>query len=256
MSKKVGLIGFGTIGKYLFDQLSNDGVVFSFVYDPFFIANQPEGKDPAIFISSPEVMLQRCSEGVDLVIEAATSQAVVDFGPKILQYTDMVVFSSTALADPDFQQQIESQSQAYGTKFVVPHGAILGLDGLFDGREVLENVTITTTKRPLNLGRTDTSRTTLYEGPTRGACKAFPRNVNVHAGIALAGLGFDKTISKIVSDPESPGNSHLIEIRAKGCWFKIEVMSDPGSGVTGAYTPVSALSTIRRLLFTSGIVIA
>ena len=133
---------------------------------------------------------------------------------------------------------------------------MLGLDGIFDGRSVLESVKVTTTKRPKNLGRDDKERTVLYEGPTRGACKAYPRNVNVHAGLAMAGLGLDKTQSIIVSDPDSPGNSHKIEIEAEGCRFTIDVLSKPVSGVTGAYTPVSAAASVRRVLFKKGIVIA
>ena len=200
--------------------------------------------------------MRRCANGVDLVVEVATSQAVVEFAPEILRYSDLAVFSSTAFADPAFEQLVSVTCREYSRKVYVPHGAILGVDGLFDGRDVLEDVVITTTKRPENLGRTDSSKTVLYDGPTRDACKAFPRNVNVHACIALGGLGFDRTRSRIVSDPDSPGNSHLIEIKAKGCWFKIEVLSDPISGVTGAYTPVSACASIRRLLSTEGIVIA
>jgi len=46
--------------------------------------------------------------------------------------------------------------------------------------------------------------------------------VNVHASIALAGLGFGKTRSKIIADPTA-------------------------GAVTGAYTPESAYQTLRRI---------
>jgi aspartate dehydrogenase len=124
-----------------------------------------------------------------------------------------------------------------------------------DGREVMREATITTTKKPRSLGRTDRERTVIYEGPTREICNMYPRNVNVHAGLAMAGLGFDRTRSILVSDPDSPGNVHAIEIIAEGCRFKIEVISEPLAGVTGAYTPVSACASVRRVLFSKGIVI-
>jgi len=98
-------------------------------------------------------------------------------------------------------------------------------------------------------------QTVLYEGATREACKLYPRNVNVHAGIAIAGLGFDKTQSKIISDPDALGNTHVIAIKARGCTFNIEIVSDPVSGVTGAYTPVSAYSAVRKVLFKPSLVI-
>ncbi|MEI7430222.1 MAG: aspartate dehydrogenase domain-containing protein [Betaproteobacteria bacterium] len=253
MKKKIGLIGFGVIGKYIYEKLSREGFEFVFIFSR---SGAAAGSVGDLFISSREEMFRRCASGVDLVVEVATSQAIVEFAPEILKYSDLAVFSSTAFADPAFEQLIGNICHQYQRKVYVPHGAILGVDGLFDGREVLQEVVITTVKRPENLGRKDASRTVLYDGPTREACKAFPRNVNVHACVALGGLGFDKTRSKIVSDPDSPGNSHLIEIKAEGCWFKIEVLSDPVSGVTGAYTPVSACASIRRLFSIEGIVIA
>jgi aspartate dehydrogenase len=253
MKRKIGLIGFGTIGKHIYEKLSENGFDFMFVFD---IASVVADQSPGIFINSSEEMLRRCANGIDLVVEVATSKAVVEFAPQILRYSDLAVFSSTAFADPEFEQLVYKTCREFSRKVFIPHGAILGVDGLFDGRDVLEEVTITTVKRPENLGREDSAKTVLYDGPTRGACKLFPRNVNVHACIALSGLGFDRTRSKIVSDPNSRGNCHLIEIKAKGCQFKIEILSDPISGVTGAYTPVSACASIQRLLGTEGVVIA
>lgn len=252
MKKKVGIIGYGTIGKYIFEKLSKDEVEFVFVFDRKAIADE---RIAGIFIDSAEEIARKCALGLDLVIETATSQAVVELAPAILRFTDMVVFSATAFADQEFQNRINQVCATYKHNIYVPHGAILGLDGIVDGKDVLQEVSITTTKRPENLGRTDTCRTILYEGSTRNVCRMYPRNVNVHAGIALAGLGFDKTQSKIISDPESPGNTHSIEIKAAGCKFKIDVVSEPISGVTGAYTPVSAYSSIRRILFREGLVI-
>lgn len=253
MAKKVGLLGFGTIGKYLYKELAKDGVEIAFVY----CTKEPQEKEVKdLFISTPEQLEAKCQEGVDLVIEAAVSKVVVEVAPMVLQYADFLAFSTTAFAEAGFEEKVAGICQQYNHAFHVPHGAILGLDGIFDGKKVLEKVTITTTKKPANLGREDKERTILYEGPTRGACKAYPRNVNVHASIAIAGLGFDKTISKIVSDPNAAGNTHHIEIEAEGCNFAVDVLSKPVSGVTGAYTPVSAYASAKRVLFKTGIVIA
>ncbi len=253
MTKKVGLIGFGTIGSFIYKELCKDDVEFVFVYD----AKEPsDDTAKKIFISSHEQLEAKLAEGVDLVIEAAISKVVNELAPIILKYTDFIAFSTTAFAVEGFKEQVEGLCAQYGHTFYVPHGAILGLDGIFDGKKVLQKVTITTTKRPANLGLTNTERQVMYEGPTRGACKAFPRNVNVHAGIAISGLGMENTTSRIVSDPDSPGNTHKIEIEAEGCNFTIDVLSKPVGKVTGAYTPYSATSSVRRILFKKGIVIA
>ena len=61
------------------------------------------------------------------------------------------------------------------------------MDGIWDGKSELEQVSITTTKHPKSLGNGDPNRTgVLYDGPTRGACAEFPRNVNVHACAQLS----------------------------------------------------------------------
>jgi aspartate dehydrogenase len=252
MKKRVGLVGYGIIGKYIFEKLSGDDVEFVFIYDK---KKSDDREIAGIFTDSAAGIGRMCENGLDLVIETATQEAVVELAPLVLKSCDMIIFSTTALADEEFQDRVEKLCSEHKHRMFVPHGAILGLDGLQDGRDVLREVSITTIKKPRNLGRTDKERTVIYEGPTREICKMYPRNVNVHAGLALAGLGFDKTRSTLVSDPGSPGNMHVIEIIAEGCRFKIEVLSEPLSGVTGAYTPVSACASVRRVLFSKGIVI-
>lgn len=250
--KKVGLIGFGTIGSAIYKDIVDKGVEVKFIYT----RNAPEDETlKALHISTPAELEEKCKD-VDLVIEAAIAQNVLDLAPIVLKHADFMGFSLTAFAEPGFKETVEALSKEYGHAFHVPHGAILGLDGIFDGRSVLEKITIITTKKPKNLGRDDKERTVLYEGPTRGACVAYPRNVNVHAAVAMAGLGMDKTYSQIISDPNAAGNTHKIIIEADGCNFSIDVLSKPVSGVTGAYTPVSACGSVEKVLFNQGIVIA
>ena len=253
MKKRVGLIGFGIIGRYLYQELSSDDVEFAFVYDI-----SPEGQMPNIesFTNSFDDVMKQCQKGLDLVIEAAGVQAVVRTCPTILKYADMMIFSLCSFSEEAFADKIQSVCKMHGHHVFIPHGAILGLDGIKDGKTILEAVSITTIKSPESLGRKDKSRTVLYEGPTREASKLFPKNINVHAAIAIAGLGFDKTISVIISDPAATGNTHIIEVTARGCRFKVEVMSKPVAGVTGAYTPVSAYSSVKRILFRNSIEIA
>ena len=143
-------------------------------------------------------------------------------------------------------------AEQHGHMIYLPHGAILGLDGIFDGRSELTEVTVETIKSPASLGRADTEYTVLYEGPTRKATELYPRNVNVHAAIALAGIGFDKTHSKIIADPSVNTNTHLIHLVGKGIDFTIRVSSFSEGGVTGKYTPLSACGSLDRVLGGSG----
>jgi aspartate dehydrogenase len=183
----------------------------------------------------------------DLVVEAAHADLVKAVGLRIVERSDLLLFSLTALADDAFRTALEQAAVEHNHKVFLPHGAIVGVDGLTDAGPTLKSVTVTTTKSPASLGLPPDSYKVVYEGPTREACAKFPRNVNVHAAIALAGLGFDRTVSRIVADPAVSTNSHTVEVEGTGYRFRIEVSSEAGGKVTGAYTPQSALNTLRRI---------
>ena len=255
MKKNIGLIGFGTIGKNLYEQfMAQNDTRISFVYE---IGEENAKLVPADLLINSNSQLEKhlADHTVDLVVEVATYQAVQELLPTIVKYTDMAVFSTCAFADEAFANRAAELANTLSRKVFIPHGAILGLDGIRDGKNKLESVSITTIKKPVNLGRKDIERTVVFDGPTRSACKLYPRNVNVHASIAIAGLGFDRTQSRIIADPEAAGNIHLIEIVAEGVKFKIEICSEPIGLVTGAYTPVSAFNSIHKLFSNSGFLI-
>lgn len=250
--KKIGLIGFGAIGRYFYEHLLQDG------YDVVFIGvrQKMDGQEYShLLVSSIDELEAKCRQGVDLVIEAATFEAVKRYAPTVLKYADMVILSSTALAEKALEAQVRQLCKVHQTRLFIPHGAVMGYDGIMDGREALHEVTITTTKTPQSFGRDDVVKTVVYDGATRGACGLYPRNVNVHAGTALAGLGFDKTRSVIVSDPNAKGNTHEIEVKGDGFAFKVQTCSDAASKVSSAYTLISAYGSIQRILRQEGIVV-
>lgn len=237
----IGLMGYGKIGRALAEEIvARPGAELNVIQDPLY---QGEAPAPVVPKFSPDSL-----EPLDLVVECATADVLKAGIEDILANCDLMLFSVTAFSDPDFQQKVETLCAQYGRRVYLPHGAILGLDGLFDGRSLIHSVSIETTKSPASLGRTDTERTVLYEGPTRQACQLYPRNVNVHAAVALAGLGFEKTVSRIVADPAVHTNTHIITVEGEGIHFSITVSSTAFGGVTGAYTPVSARGSLRRVL--------
>ena len=238
--KKVGLLGCGKIGRAIMKRVLETGHQISFVQDPFF----RESADFPV-ITSPDSAVY---DGTDLVVECATAAALKESFEKIIAVGDMLIFSVTAFSDPVFQQRATAAAAASGHHIYFPHGAILGLDGIADAAPIMTAASIETTKSPKSLGLDLTERTVVFDGCTRDACAAFPRNVNVHAAVALAGIGFDRTKSKIIADPSVTTNSHIIRIEGEGIHFTIEVSSFTTGGVTGVYTPLSACGSIDRLL--------
>lgn len=241
--KKIGFLGCGKIGKALAGHLLETGQgTVSFIQDPGF--SNDLSLDCPVLSTGDEALLAQ----TDLVIECATAAVLRDNLEPVLKHCDLMLFSVTALSDPDTEDKIRGLCQKYGHHIYIPHGAILGIDGIFDGQKIWNRVHITTTKNPKSLGRTDTERTVVYDGATRQVCSLYPRNVNVHACIALAGIGFDRTHSTIISDPAVSTNAHRIELSGDGMDITLDISSYANGAVTGAYTPYSACGSLDRVL--------
>ena len=240
--KRVGFLGCGKIGKHMLNDLLESGIhKVTFIQDPFFeaqraqyIVTEKAGKD--------------LLEETDIVIECAMADVLKKNFDDIIKYCDLMVFSVTAFADEVFYQHAKEMAVQYKKSIYLPHGAILGVDGIADGRKIIKNVTIETIKSPSSLGLVTDNYEVVYEGPTREACRRFPRNVNVHATIALAGIGFDRTQSKIIADPSVKTNSHIVHVEGDGMNFEIHISSEATGAVTGKYTPYSAVSSMHKVL--------
>ena len=248
---RIGLLGCGSIGGFLAKNVLAEAATGAIELGYVFDVDEKRMQDipPACRITEQADLFAR---PVDLVVEAAHADLVKAVGLRIVERSDLLLFSLTALADDGFRTALEQAAVKHNRKVFLPHGAIIGIDGLVDAGSTLKSVTVTTTKSPASLGLPPDSYKVVYEGPVREACAKFPRNVNVHAAIALAGLGFDRTVSRIVADPAVSTNAHLVEVEGTGYKFRIEVSSEAGGKVTGAYTPQSALSTLRRICSNKG----
>lgn len=241
--KTIGFLGFGKIGRALFDE-----AVKKKLAKPVYIQNivPVEGVEESVKIIAGYD--EEAYSEADLVIECATADALKENIEDILRFSDLMMFSVTAFSDEEFEKKAMELAEKYKRHIYIPHGAILGLDGIMDGSVIWDEVSIVTTKNPHSLGRDDTEKTVVYKGSTRGACRAYPRNVNVHAAVALTGIGFDRTQSEIVSDPAVNSNTHIISLKGAGVQMQIQVSSFSEGGVTGKYTPLSACGSLARIL--------
>lgn len=243
--KRVGLVGCGTIGRCIVERIRQDNLA-----DIDFLCDLEEEKArslaPGAEVCSDLGEVSRWD--VDLVIEAANAEAMRHIALDVLGKNDFLPFTVTALADDAFREQVRARCRQAGTRLLIPHGGVLGLDGIFDGRSIIREVTFKTTKHPGNLGLQPDQVGVIYDGPTRGACQQFPRNVNVHAAVALMGLGFDRQHSIVVSDRGTQAMHHEITVRGDGLEWHLDITSLPAGTVTSSYTPESAASTVARIL--------
>ena len=248
---RIGLLGCGAIGGFLARQALSENAAHSMELSYVFDKDEKRLQDiPAEYRVAAQSDI--FSQPADLVVEAAHADLLKEVALPLVERSDLLIFSITALADDEFRTALEQTAIKFGRKIFLPHGAMIGIDGLADAGPTLTSVVVTTSKSPASLGLPPDKYAVVYEGPARGACVKFPRNVNVHAAIALAGLGFDRTLSRIIADPAVSTNGHLVQIEGTGYKFRIEVTSEAGGKVTGAYTPHSAFGTLRRICRSGG----
>jgi len=239
---RIGIIGLGAIGSYAAERALKDKtleIAFVMDADKAKTSKFPNEK----VIDSIEKMPK-----VDLVIEAASHEAVKQYAAKILEKTNLLMMSGSVLADKKTLEEIETNCRKHGTKVYLASGAIAGLDGISSAREGLESVEIVTRKNPKGFKRDDKNETILFDGNAGDACKQFPKNVNVSATLSMNGLGFDKTKVKIISDPDARANSHTIT--ASGEFGKITVVVEAKPSNNPATSGLAAMScweTIKKI---------
>jgi predicted dinucleotide-utilizing enzyme len=249
---RIGLIGLGYIGRYVYEQITTRpelGLEIAFVHEQ--AAERLAGLPAEVVL--PDIR-NFASRRADLVVEMAHPAVTRQFGEMFLQETDYMPLSMTAFADEALQQRLLETARRSGTCLFIPHGAVVGLENIFEGRELWEEVTMVMKKSPKNLDFSAapqfkpagiTQATVLYDGPTRAVCPLFPRNVNSHATVALAGIGFDRTRSVLIADPSWDVSVIELTARGKGVAMRIE-RSNPLKGVSGVFTLHSTLAAVCR----------
>lgn len=213
---------------------------------------------PSSFTDQSEFLA--CGD-MDIIAECASQVAVRVHGEAVLRSgRSLLLMSSGALMDPELFAALNSASEATGAQIIVPSGAVGGIDALRAVQADLETVTIVSTKRPAALegapgyaeweGREITEPVTLFDGPAAEAVKLFPANVNVAATVSLAGIGPERTMVRVVADPNAPGNVH--EIRASGGFgefnFKLVNRPHPKNPKTSHLAVLAAIESLRTLV--------
>ena len=151
-------------------------------------------------------------EKVDVVFEAASQGAVEEYAEQVIKAgKDLVIMSVGSLLDNKFMNKIEKIAKEKRCRIYLPSGAVCGIDGILSASiDIIDEVTLVTTKPTESLNKKIDKRTVVFEGDARDAVKKFPMNINVAASLALAGMGFDKTKVKIVADPVATRINHKI----------------------------------------------
>ncbi len=195
----------------------------------------------------------------DILVEASTRAHLEEFAPVALASgRDLIVLSCGTLLDhPEWITLAESK----GARIHVVSGAIAGLDGLKGARVgTMTSVVMETRKPPRGLAGApwiveqkidlDAIReeTLVYEGPAREACRAFPANVNVLAAVSLAGIGPERTRTRIYAVPGLAMNRHRVRAEGEFGTLTIEIENVPSENPrTGKLSYLSTIALLRDL---------
>lgn len=86
-------------------------------------------------------------------------------------------------------------------------------------------------------------RITFFEGTAREAALRYPKNVNVGATVALAGLGLDRTQVKMVSDPETSGPLGINKAAGDFGTFRLDILA-----YASPHNPKTSLLTAHSII--------
>ena len=220
-------MGFGLLGQYLVDRITNDPAA-SAVLELAFVWNRSLER---LVESSVVPPAARCTDladvalfSPDIIVEVCHPDVIREWGTKFLAVADVYVGSPTAFADPETDRALRSAAQTGPHALYVPSGALWGAQDLarMAARGALSALRVTMKKHPasLKLGGTlgevvarllaagaPPGETVLYEGPVRGLAPLAPNNVNTMAAAAIAApsLGFDGVVARLVRTAVQPG---------------------------------------------------
>ena len=252
--RRVGLIGFGSIGSRVYRRIVDER---SLGLDVAFVHNRSAAALAAI---PAPVRLGDIAElprfAPDLGVEMAHPAYTRRWGEQILGVADYLPLSVTALADDALRERLVARARDAGTTLAIPHGALMGLDSLREWRHAWQEVTISFFKNPANIDFSESgidpatlradADTVVYDGPARAIAALFPRNVNTMITCALATVGLDRCQARLVASPAL--KVAVAEVVARGRDGSLLTMrkEQPAIGVSGSEMFESQFASIVR----------
>ena len=260
---RIGIVGAGAIGKEIARAIDNGTVPAKLeaIYD----RDLAEANSFAASLKSkPRVLpLEELVEASNFVVEAAAQAAVKEVAIAALSKSRSVMIMSVgALADKELLETIRNMAKEHACSIYLPSGAICGLDGVKAASVCkIDSVTITTRKPRDGLRGAPfivrnnidvdslTEPTEIFSGPAAVAIKEFPANVNVAASLSLVGIGFERTLVRVVVDPTIKRNIHEIAVRGEFGELHTVVENVPSRSnpKTSFLAALSAIATLRQV---------
>lgn len=257
---KIAIIGNGAIAQFIQAALLKRGhEICAILLRPERVQPKPreEVGAPMLISSVDELPAQ-----TNHVIDCAGHPGLKAHGAKVLRAGyDLTTLSIGALAEQDFARTLERAARAGGSRLLLASGAIGALDCLRAARVGhLSSVRYVGRKPPLgwrgspaeqklDLASVCTEAKTHFLGSAREAAITYPKNANVAAAVALAGLGFDDTQVELVADPTVSRNIHEIIVHGDFGELLVRISGEalPDNPRSSALAAMSVVSVVEQL---------
>jgi aspartate dehydrogenase len=261
---RFGLIGYGAIADTVLRGMSRAGASFSTII----CLTRPNAQHRAqalldrYEVAAQHVIVSTIHEfvacGLDVAVECASKEALIEAAEPVLRAgVDLLPVSLGAFAEEEFHQTALRAAAASGAKLYLPSGAIGGLDILGAARLSGINHLLYVGRKPpvawmgtpadneCDLDQLSEERV-IFEGTARDAVRQYPKNANVAAAIALAGIGFDDTRVRLLADPAIACNVHELIFRSACANVALRI-----EGLPAERNPKTSLTTgysVARLI--------
>ena len=257
---RVAIIGFGSIGKTVIKELLGDDAAPTF---DLAVLQRQGSRSQVMLPDSVKRFVDL--DGVldwkpDLVVEVAGQAAVAQYAPACLIAGVPFVISSTgALASEEVRRRVESAARSGASKAIVISGAIGALDYLGAAAGLPAAQVLYESRKPIaawvaelrELGLEPDAMNepyVLFDGDAETAAQRYPKNLNVAATLALAGIGMRDTTVRVVADPGVDANTHVIRVEGPAGTFHGRIVNapSPDNPKTSAIVAFSVVNVIHR----------
>jgi aspartate dehydrogenase len=262
---KIALIGYGAISQTLFDVFRDKkpaiDIVGVLVRPGRAKATQKKVGRKVAVVESLKALLKLKP---DVVVEAASQQAVRDWGETILKKgIDLMVIATGAYGDPELYKKHIKAAEKSGARLRLPSGAIAGLDGLLAMRlGKLDRVKYVSIKPPHAWSGTPAETefdlpsikepTVIFRGKPAEAGRLYPKNANLAVTVALCGAGLDRTDIELVADPTLPPGTNASRLEIVGDSGEINLQrlgrAMPDNPKTGVLTALTMADDLMKMV--------
>ncbi len=225
---KIALIGYGAISQMLFDVFREKkpaiDIVGVLVRPGRATATQKQVGRKVAVVESLKALLKLKP---DVVVEAASQQAVRDWGETILK-------KGIDLIDGLLAMRHDGLSRVKYVSIKPPHA--------WSGTPAETDFDLPSIKVP----------TVIFRGTPADAGRLYPKNANLAVTVALCGAGLDRTEIELVADPTLPPgtNASRLEVEGDSGELKMERLGRamPDNPKTGVLTALTMADDLMKMV--------